>query len=225
MSITPQPWPPYVAYRNIFPDRGSVPLSPEDYEFVRNASAELTRLTAENAALKKERDEVRADFDKFRQDQVDLEVGKITLNELALRNGTLTAAFGTEMAHIIASQFSELLKEKGGPNYLEMQFTSRGEKDKSQPKRIILTLRWEDGKTPNELRLEAESALILAQKRVVLLGEAVKAAKRMLPTHICEEAEEAYQQCEAALALTDAQLEGQAKRLDKSPNANHTQEA
>lgn len=105
-------------------------------------------------ALVEENEQIRKDLD-------DLASNRTTLHELAVQNGTITAAMGTETARIIAERFAELLREHGAKNYLEMQFHS----PKVPGETLCLTLRWHDGKTPDQLKREAEAKLSSANKQ------------------------------------------------------------
>ena len=99
--------------------------------------------------------ELIAENDRLHKDLDDLASNRTTLHELAVRNGTITAAMGTETARIIADSFAELLREHGAKNYLEMQFHS----PKVPGETLCMTLRWHDGKTPDQLKCEAEAKL------------------------------------------------------------------
>lgn len=93
--------------------------------------------------------------ERLRKDFADLADGRTTLHELAVRNGTITAAMGSETAQIIAERFSMLLREHGAQNYLEMQFHAPGIPGET----LCLTLRWHHGKTPDQLKRDAETEL------------------------------------------------------------------
>lgn len=119
--------------------------------------------------LERELTAARQEIERLKTEFADVESGKTTLIDMAISNGSLTASVGSEMCGVMAAQFAELLKEKGGPNYLEMQFT-----DRREPRmRMVLTLRWEDGKTPHELRAEAE------QERDTLRAENAELKNRL----------------------------------------------
>lgn len=90
--------------------------------------------------------------------------GEITLEQMCIDRGGFTAAMGTEMAHIMAECFWELLQDKKAVNYLEIQFTPKDRGDK-ESHRCTVTVRRHEGKTPHEKRVEAESALAVATER------------------------------------------------------------
>jgi hypothetical protein len=94
----------------------------------------------------------RAENDKLRTDFANLEAGRATLFDLAVRNGTITAEVGSEACQVMAAQFSELLREKGGENYMEMHLTDT----RYEGEKLVVTLRWHKGKTPDEMRRLAE---------------------------------------------------------------------
>lgn len=96
--------------------------------------------------------ELEADNDRIRKDFGDMSANRVTLYDIAVRNGRLTAELGTEAAWLIAEKFGMLLRESGAENYLEMQFNS----PKVPGETLCLTLKWEAGKTPHEKRVEAE---------------------------------------------------------------------
>lgn len=81
-----------------------------------------------------------------------MSANRVTLYDIAVRNGCLTAKGGTEAAWLIAEKFGMLLRERGAENYLEMQFNSPNVPGET----LCLTLKWEAGKTPHQKRVEAE---------------------------------------------------------------------
>ena len=95
---------------------------------------------------------LEADNARLRKDFADLSSNRVTLYDIAVRNGCMTAELGSEAARLIADRFGMLLRENGAENYLEMQFHSRHVAGET----LCLTLRWEKGKTPHEKRMEAE---------------------------------------------------------------------
>lgn len=95
------------------------------------------------------------DNDCLKKDLDDLVRNRTTLYDLAVKNGAITAEMGTETARIIANQFAMLLRERGAKNYLEMQFNSPDVPGET----LCLTLRWYNGKTPDQLKREAEAKL------------------------------------------------------------------
>lgn len=100
------------------------------------------------------------DNERLRKDFDDLCNKRVTLYELAVRNGTITGRMGTETARIIAERFAILMREEGAVNYLEMQFNERDIPGET----LCLTLRWHKGKTPDQLKREAEAKLAELEK-------------------------------------------------------------
>ena len=91
--------------------------------------------------------------DQLSKDLADIQSGKITIKDLAIRNGSMTAEFGTAVASVIANQFSAVLDGIGAENYIEMVFN-----DKDAPeKKVIVVLQRASGKGPHQLRQEAEA--------------------------------------------------------------------
>lgn len=111
------------------------------------------------------------DYDKLCGDFEKLVQNETTLYQLSVDNGRITAEIGTEMLKVIANQFAALLKEHDAKNYLEMSFHSEDEQNKEI--NLILTLRYENGKTPHTLRIEAE------KERDELKAEVLKLKKEL----------------------------------------------
>lgn len=57
--------------------------------------------------------ELEADNDRIRKDFGDMSANRVTLYDIAVRNGRLTAELGTEAAWLIAEKFGMLLRESG----------------------------------------------------------------------------------------------------------------
>jgi hypothetical protein len=92
------------------------------------------------------------DLETSRRQHSEYVSGQITIEEIIIENGGFTAALGTEMAHCMAEAFYTLLKEREAVNYVECQFTRRDCAD-----RISVTVAYAHGKTPHELRVDAET--------------------------------------------------------------------
>lgn len=105
--------------------------------------SKLVDAESENKSLKENNARLLKDLD-------DLRKGDATLLDIAVRNGAMTIEVCSEVARVLAQQFYTLLTEKGGENYLEMHLNSK------EGKTIVVTVRWEQGKTPHQLRQIAE---------------------------------------------------------------------
>lgn len=77
-----------------------------------------------------------------------------TLLELCIKNGNFNAEFSGQIVELMANHFAKLLEDNKAPNYLEMYFKER--LDKENPKSVVVTIKWENGKTPHQLRKQAE---------------------------------------------------------------------
>lgn len=96
--------------------------------------------------LEEERDRAVDDF-------VDYVAGKATLDDIAVRNGTITMAIGTDLAHYMAANMVELLDGHGAENYVEILLR------KNDGTTFTLTVQRCEGQTPHELRRIAEDKL------------------------------------------------------------------
>jgi hypothetical protein len=94
-----------------------------------------------------------AEIDRLKREHGEYVAGKITLEDIAVKNGSMTASMGTEMAKIMANQFYALLKESKAENYVEMQFT---DPDKQF---ITVTVQRHEKKTPHQFRIELEKEI------------------------------------------------------------------
>lgn len=83
----------------------------------------------------------------------DLESGKITINQLMLKEGNITAAFGTELAQVMASAFLKLVDDGNATNYLEILMRHNDGRE------VIVTICRSKGQTPHALRMQAEAEI------------------------------------------------------------------
>lgn len=103
--------------------------------------------------LEQQLDEVRGENEKLRKDHGEYVLGKATLMDLAVRNGSLTASMGTEMAHIWAEQFHSVLESTKAENYVECMFNTK------DGKMITVTVQRHEKKTPHQFRMELETTV------------------------------------------------------------------
>jgi hypothetical protein len=104
-------------------------------DYIREIEAELARMTDErNRAL----------------------CGELTLNTLVAGNGGFSAELGTKMAGVLATCFEKVLDELGGENYVELVF------ENAEGEKIVITVLKPKGKTPHQLKIEAEAERDLA---------------------------------------------------------------
>lgn len=80
-------------------------------------------------------------------------LGKATIEDIAIRNGSVTLTASTEMVHVMAAQMVAVLDGHGAENYVEIQMNHR------DGRRFAVTVQRCDGKTPHEKRMEAEDEL------------------------------------------------------------------
>lgn len=89
---------------------------------------------------------------------------EITLKDMVIENGGVSLAVSHELCGIMADSFLKMLDEGQAPNYMEMTFKKRGEFDPC----IIVTVQRAQGKTPHQLRMEAEERALRAQEGKIL---------------------------------------------------------
>lgn len=106
--------------------------------FTATGDDELLQLRAENAVLRKQLSQRVLD--------------ETVVHELAIKDGGLYAGIQGGAAGLLAMSFGDTLLEYGAENYVEMQFTYKGE-------RLTVTLQRQQGLTPHQLRVQAISAL------------------------------------------------------------------
>lgn len=93
--------------------------------------------------------------------------GNITIRDMVIRNGGFTMELSTRMAQIIGSCFYETLQEMDAENYIiEMQLSSE------DGSRMTVTVQRQEGKTPHELRKDAEAKLEAALQAIEVLKQA-----------------------------------------------------
>ncbi len=96
-------------------------------------------------------------LDKAIQDHVDYVTGKITLEDIAVSNGCLELTLSTEFVNLIGAHFVKVLDGCGAINYVEMTVEYKG-------KYYTNTIQRCEGKTPHQLRGEAEQKLASVQQ-------------------------------------------------------------
>lgn len=113
------------------------PRSYEVSSMLRQQAERIAELEAENGKL---RDGLAKGLSE-----------KTMLTELAMRNGGLYAGIEGGAAAVLASAFAEQFTSSGGVNYVEVSFMHPA----TGP--ICVTLQRVQGKTPHQLRREAEA--------------------------------------------------------------------
>ena len=81
------------------------------------------------------------------------------------------AGFAGEAVEFFASMICEFYKANGGENYVEMRLAN----PKDPAEQYVVTVRKLLGKTPHELRVEAESKLTAERARLAARVEGIKA--------------------------------------------------
>jgi hypothetical protein len=84
------------------------------------------------------------------------EFESIGIRRVMVENGRADIALGGEAIAGLAEVMAEWYEQKGGPNYCEMTFTGNG-------REYVLTMQRADGKTPHQLRLDAEDRATRAE--------------------------------------------------------------
>ena len=98
--------------------------------------------------------ELESDYDEiYNKLQLALS-GDITLETMRVDSKGMSASISTKMAGYMAGIFKDTLNEMDAENYIEMQFM-----DPESQLPITVTIKRHDGKTPHQLRIEAEEKL------------------------------------------------------------------
>ena len=115
----------------------------------------------------KERDVLRADLAAAEKENIKLREAlaeKVTsetvLRDLSIGNGSINASFEGGVVHLFVDSLANQFVESGAANYLEMQFHSEA----TGP--LLLTLQRVNGKTPHQLRTEAEKERDILRAKV-----------------------------------------------------------
>ena len=108
----------------------------------------ISTVTLESAANTIER--LRSENEQLRQALAEKTVNETMLRDLSIKNGSLNASFEGGAAHLLADAFADQFIESGATNYLEVHLSSK----ETGP--IVVTLQRINGKTPHQLRAEAE---------------------------------------------------------------------
>ena len=121
-----------------------------------------------DAALAWPRKEAEGMARKAVEDFGDLVAGRASLKDIAVRNGALNASVETEIGPVIASLVITMLGD--ADNYVEMRV-----RDPQTLKEYVVTALRGEGKTPHELRREAEARVAaLTAERDALEGAVVE---------------------------------------------------
>lgn len=94
----------------------------------------------------------------------DLIMGKITIEELIMRNGEMSISVNTELAQVWAVMAANMLDEMGAANCIEMIFSNK------EGRSYIFTLQRGGGKSPMDLLRDAEKEI----KRLQAEGRAIR---------------------------------------------------
>ena len=117
-----------------------------------------------------------------------------TLRDLSVGNGSINATFEGGAVQLMVDALADQFVESGAPNYIEMQFHSKA----TGP--LLFTLQRVDGKTPHQLRAEAE------QERDALRAELSKQqALTDAAQHIAEVAQSRANQLQAKIEAMEQQ--------------------
>lgn len=94
-----------------------------------------------------------------------------TLRDLSVGNGSINATFDGGAMHLLVDAFANQFEESGAANYIEMQFHS----NVTGP--LVVTLQRVNGKTPHQLRAEAEQERDALRAAVQHEADCVEACK------------------------------------------------
>lgn len=108
----------------------------------------ISTVTLESAAKTIER--LRSENENLRKALAEKVVSQTMLRELSAGNGSINAAFEGGAAHLLADAFADQFLESEATNYLEVHLHSAA----TGP--LVVTLQRVNGKTPHQLRAEAE---------------------------------------------------------------------
>ena len=118
-------------------------IAEEGYRFAGDAADEIERLRASLEVAEKENAKLRIAL-------AEKVTSEATLRDLNFGNGFINATFeGGAIQHMVDALATQFV-ESGAANYIEMQFHSEA----TGP--LLFTLQRVDGKTPHQLRAEAE---------------------------------------------------------------------
>lgn len=93
------------------------------------------------------------DLERTKQDYSDYLLGKTTIKDIAIRNGSMTMEVSTEMIQVFAEQIAAFLDGHAAENYVEVQLNHE------DGRRFAVIVQRCEGKTPHEKRVEAENEL------------------------------------------------------------------
>ena len=127
---------------------------------VPEESAVQTATRIMNIELIRERDDLRAENDELRKALAQKVTSETMLRDLSVGNGSINASFEGGAVHLLVDSLATQFVESGAHNYIEMQFHSEA----TGP--LLLTLQRVNGKTPHQLRAEAEKERDILRARV-----------------------------------------------------------
>jgi hypothetical protein len=97
--------------------------------------------------------ELVKEAEALRQHSAELVAGRIDIREMVIKNGQFNVKLGGDGPTVLACALVEMYRTSEATNYLEM-----GVADPKTGERFAVTVQRLDGKTPHELRREAEEA-------------------------------------------------------------------
>lgn len=100
--------------------------------------------------------------EKFRGQLQKLAANETTLYDVAIENGGLNITICGDTIRLMAAQMKKLLEEYKAQNYIQFGLREKGELEDS----ILVTVQKKEGKTPHELRMEAENKVTALEKAV-----------------------------------------------------------
>ena len=143
-------------------------------------SAVQTATQIMNIELIRERDDLRAENDELRKALTQKVTSETMLRDLSVGNGSINASFEGGAVHLLVDSLATQFVESGAHNYIEMQFHSEA----TGP--LLLTLQRVNGKTPHQLRAEAEKERDILCDRLALESQKNSALHEAV-NRACEE--------------------------------------
>lgn len=114
--------------------------------------------------------------EKFRGQLQKLAANETTLYDVAVENGGLNITICGDTIRLMAAQMKKLLEEYKAQNYIQFGLREKGELEDS----ILVTVQRKEGKTPHELRMEAESKVKGLEEEIKILNTQLIRASNLI---------------------------------------------
>ena len=97
---------------------------------------------------------LRQEIDRRGQQFANYLAGNATIRDIAIENGAITLEAGTELVLVMAAQMLAVLDENDAENYVEMDMRD------DAGSQVLVTIRRGSGKTPGEMKREADVEIV-----------------------------------------------------------------